>query len=174
MMQSSPYIRSRWFEDIPVGEFHVFGSHTFSELEIIEFGSKYAPEIYHTDPVASLDTKHRGLIASGWHINAIWMRLMVEYMERVARGVRDGRRNGAGVSIKDLVWHQPVRPGHTLTFTYEIIEKSNRVVRNKWGIVTSRNEAFNQYNNLAMSFTIDILAERNPENLSPTESTSNA
>ena len=32
-MDKSPYIRSRWFEDIPVGEFHVFGSYTFSEKE---------------------------------------------------------------------------------------------------------------------------------------------
>ena len=34
-MDQVPYIRSRWFEDIPVGEFHVFGSHTFSEMEIV-------------------------------------------------------------------------------------------------------------------------------------------
>lgn len=161
-MQAKPYIRSRWFEDIPVGEFHVFGSHTFSELEIIEFGEKYAPEIYHTDPVGALDTPHRGLIASGWHINAIWMRLMVEYMERFASGVQDGRRNGAGMGLQDLQWHRPVRPGHTLTFTYEIIEKPARIVRNKWGIIRSRNEAFNQYNELVMSFVIDILAELNP------------
>jgi acyl dehydratase len=168
-MQPRPYIRSRWFEDIPIGEFHVFGTHTFSELEIIEFGEKYAPEVHHTDPVAALDTIHRGIIASGWHINAIWMRLMVDYMERFAQGVQDGRRNGAGVGIKDLIWHQHVRPGHTLTFTYEIIEKSHRVVRNKWGMIKSRNEAFNQYNELVMSFTIDILAERNPKNLADAE-----
>jgi acyl dehydratase len=173
-MPPRPYIRSRWFEDIPIGEFHVFGAHTFSELEIIEFGKKYAPEVHHTDPVAALDTIHRGIIASGWHINAIWMRLMVEYMERFAQGVQDGRRNGAGVSIKDLIWHRPVRPGHTLTFTYEIIEKSDRVVRNKWGMITSRNEAFNQYNELVMSFTIDILAELNPNNLSGAETAPHA
>ena len=40
-MDRSPYIRSRWFEDIPVGEFHVFGSYTFSEKEIVEFGKKF-------------------------------------------------------------------------------------------------------------------------------------
>ena len=120
-MQNNPFIRSRWFDDIPVGEFHVFGSHTFSELEIIEFGKKYAPEIYHTDPVAALDTYHRGLIASGWHLTAMWMRMMVDYMEHFARGVQDGRRNGAGLGLQDLEWYETVRPGHTLTYTYEII-----------------------------------------------------
>ncbi len=161
-MSTQPYIRSRWFEDIPVGEFHVFGTHTFSELEIIEFGRKYAPEIYHTDPEAARDTLHRGLVASGWHVIAVWMRLMVDYMERFAAGVQDGRRNGAGMGVEDLQWLQPVRPGHTLTFTYEITEKPDRVVRDRWGIIRSRNEAFNQYNERVMSFNIDILAERRP------------
>lgn len=163
-MPVNPYIRSRWWEDIPVGEFHVFGSHTFSELEIIEFGRRYAPEIYHTDPTGAIDTPYRGLIASGWHITAMWMKLMVEYMERYASGVQDGRRNGAGIGLQDLEWYLPVRPGHTVTFTYEITDKPGGIVRDRWGIVRSRNEAFNQYNERVMSFNIDILAERNPDN----------
>ncbi len=163
MSEKSPIIRSRWFEDIPVGEFHVFGTHTFGEKEIIDFGKKYAPQTYHTDPVAARDSIYNGLVASGWHLCAIWMKLMVVYMERFAMGVRDGRRNGAGVGFKDMKWIKPVRPGHTLTFTYEIIEKPDRVVRGKWGVIRSRNEAFNQYGELVFSFIIDILAERAPK-----------
>ena len=75
-MRSSDYIRNRWYEDIPVGEFHVFGSHTFSELEIIEFSEKYAPEIYHTDPVAAQDTVYKGLVVPGWQITSMWMVFM--------------------------------------------------------------------------------------------------
>lgn len=156
--------RSRWFEDIPVGEFHVFGSHTFGEKEIIDFGKRYAPQPYHTDPEAALDTHYRGLVASGWHVSAIWMKLMVSYMERFATGVRDGRRNGAGVGFQNMKWIKPVRPGHTLTYTYEIIDKADKIVRGQWGIIRSRNEAYNQYGELVFTFEIDILAELNPEN----------
>lgn len=162
-MTDRQFIRSRWFEDIPVGEFHVFGSYTFSEQEIIDFGNKYAPEVYHTDPDAAVDTIYRGLVASGWHIAAIWMKLMVSYMERFATGVQDGRRNGAGVGMRDIEWLVPVRPGHTLTFTYEIIDKPDKVIRDRWGIIRSRNEAFNQNNARVFSFEADILAERNPD-----------
>lgn len=162
-MRIEPYVRSRWFEDIPVGEFHVFGSHTFTELEIVEFGRKYAPEPYHVNLEDAYDTPYRGLVACGWHVTAIWMKLMVSYMERFARGVRDGRRNGAGMGLQDLEWIRPVRPGHTITFTYEITEKLDHTVREKWGIIRSRNEAYNQYNQLVMSFSIDILAEMNRE-----------
>ena len=68
MAYTDNFIRTRWFEDIPIGEFHVFGSHTFSEQEMIEFGTLYAPQIYHTDPEQALETRYRGLIASDWHI----------------------------------------------------------------------------------------------------------
>ena len=54
MAYTDNFIRTRWFEDIPIGEFHVFGSHTFSEQEMIEFGTLYAPQIYHTDPEQAL------------------------------------------------------------------------------------------------------------------------
>ncbi|NIB40357.1 MaoC family dehydratase [Pseudomaricurvus alkylphenolicus] len=162
-MNKTPYIRTRWFEDIPVGEFHVFGTHTFGEKEIIDFGNKYDPQPFHVDPELARDSAFRGLVASGWHICAIWMKMMVTYMERYATGVKDGRRNGAGVGFQDLRWIKPVRPGHTLTFTYEIVEKTDQVVRGKWGVIRSRNEAFNQYGELVFSFVIDILAERRPE-----------
>lgn len=163
MSEPDVYFRTRWFEDIPVGEFHVFGNHTFGEKEIIEFGRRYAPYTMHTDPELARDELHNGLVASGWHICSIWMRLMVTYMERYATGVKDGRRNGAGTGFRHMRWLKPVRPGHNLTFTYEIIEKPDKVVRNRWGIIRSRNEAYNQYGELVFTFEVDILAERNPE-----------
>lgn len=159
-MSETSFLRSRWFEDIPVGEFHVFGSYTFSEQEIIDFGKLYTPQIYHTDPEAALDTRYRGLVASKWHICAIWMRQMVDYMERYALGAEDGRRNGAGARIEDLEQCVPVKSGHTLTFTHEIIDKPNRVIRENWGIIRSRNEAFNHKDELVPRFNIDILADR--------------
>ena len=87
---------------------------------------------------------------------------MVDYMERYALGVEDGRRNGAGVRIEDLEQFVSVKSGHTLTFTHETIDKPDRVIREKWGIIRSRNEAFNHRGELALRFNIDILAERAP------------
>ena len=157
---SALYLRNRWFDDIPIGEFHVFGSNTFSELELVEFAERYAPTPEFLDPDAARQLRWGGLVASPWHLCAMCMRKMVDYMEIYAQGVNDGRRNGAGVAILNLDWLEPVRQGNTLTYTYEIISKSDKVVRDRWGIIRSRNEAFNQYGNKVMSFEIDILAER--------------
>lgn len=159
---SELYLRNRWFEDIPVGEFHVFGSHTLSELEMVEFAQQFAPQPEFVDPDAARGLRWGGLVATPWHLCALWMSKMVDYMEVYAQGVNDGRRNGAGVAIRELEWLEPVRPGHTLTFTYEITGKPDRVVRDRWGIICSRNEAFNQYGSKVMAFEIDILAERAP------------
>ncbi len=156
------FLRDRWFEDIPIGEFHVFGAHTFSELELVEFATKYDPRPQFTDPILARQSHWQGLVATPWHLTAMWMRKMVDYMEIYAQGVNDGRRNGAGVAIRALEWLEAVRPGHTITYTYEITQKHDRVIREKWGLITSRNEAFNQYGTRVMSFEIDILAERAP------------
>ena len=129
-MTKASFLRSRWFEDIPVGEFHVFGSYTFSEQEMVDFGTAYAPQSYHNDPDAAMNTRYKGLIASYWHICSIWMRLMVDYMEGYSLGVVDGRRNGAGLGFQELNMSKHVRPGHTLTFSHEIIEKSKKIVQN--------------------------------------------
>lgn len=161
-MNMQNYIRNRWYEDIPIGEFHVFGSHTFSEKECIDFAKKYSPEYFHTFPDEAFESPYRGLVACEWHLVSIWMKLMVSYMERFATGVRDGRRNGAGVKVTEMVWHHPVRPGHTLTYTYEIVDKVDHKIRDKWSVLRSRNEAFNQNNVLVFSFEVDILAERKP------------
>jgi acyl dehydratase len=167
MAYTDNFIRTRWFEDIPIGEFHVFGSHTFSEQEMIEFGTLYAPQIYHTDPEQALETRYRGLIASDWHICATWMRLMVNYMEKYALGVEDGRRNGAGLGFIGLKLLQPVRPGHTLTFSHEIIAKPDKIIREKWGIIRSRNEAINHRGEVVFRVLIDILAQRDPGPTTP-------
>ena len=88
---------------------------------------------------------------------------MVNYMESYALGVEDGRRNGAGISVENLEVFKPVKSGHTLTFSHKIVEKPDKVLREKWGIIRSRNEAFNHRNELVMRFFIDILAERRPK-----------
>jgi acyl dehydratase len=53
---------------------------------------------------------------------------------------------------------EPVKSGHMLTFAHEIVKKTDKIVRRRWGIIRSRNEAFNHRNELVMRFFINILA----------------
>ena len=92
---------------------------------------------------------------------------MVNYMEKYALGVEDGRRNGAGIGFVGLKLLQPVRPGHTLTFSHEIIAKPDKIIREKWGIIRSRNEAINHRGEVVFRVLIDILAQRDPGPTTP-------
>ncbi len=93
------------------------------------------------------------------------MRIMLDYMENYTLGVEDGRRNGAGLGFQDLQVFMPVRPEHTLIFSHEIVEKKDKVIANKWGIIRSHNEAENHRGELVLRFFVEILAERDPAKL---------
>ena len=66
-----------WWEDIEIGTRRELGSYTFTEEEVIRFARKYDPQIFHLDPEAAKQTMFGGLIASGWHTAAIWMKLAI-------------------------------------------------------------------------------------------------
>ena len=58
-----------------------------------------------------------------------------------------------------------MRPGHTLIFSHEIVEKKDKVIADKWGIISTRNQAVNHRGELALRFFVEILAERDPAKL---------
>ena len=71
----------------------------------------------------------------------------------------------AGLGFQNLQVFTPARPSHTLIFSHEIVEKKNKVIADKWGIISSRDEAVNQRGELVLRFFGEILAERDPAKL---------
>jgi acyl dehydratase len=107
----------RYFEDIPVDEEVEFGEWTLTEDEIIEFAEQWDPQPIHVDPEAAAESVHGGIIASGLHTVAIAMRLWVlEWLQDVS--------NLGARGLSELTWHDPVRPGETLTVTGCATEKT--------------------------------------------------
>ena len=143
----------QWWEDIEIGARGELGRYTFTQVEIIRFAKKYDPQVFHVDPEAAKQSVFGGLIASGWHTVAVWMKLAV----RSGGGEKDEGHNRplrAGVSpgFEDLRWLKPVRPGMTLTYSTEVIEKVELRSRPEWGLIKSRNEARDESAALVMSF----------------------
>jgi acyl dehydratase len=50
-------------------------SHTITEEKIIEFGQRWDPQPFHTDPVAAEESIFGGLVASSVHLFAIAVKL---------------------------------------------------------------------------------------------------
>ena len=128
---------SLWWEDFEVGETLEMGRHTFSEAEILDFGRRYDPQPFHTDPVAAKSAVFGGLVASGWHTCAVGMRLMVEsYISKT--------HSLGSPGIDQIRWLKPVRPGDTLTYTRTVIESRASTTRKGVGLVKQRWQAVNQ------------------------------
>ena len=151
----------QYFEDIAIGARRVAGSYTFTEDEIVRFAKKYDPQPFHIDPVAANDGPFGGLVASGWHTVSVWMKVTVT--NRALDG-NPGETLRAGVSpgFEDLKWLKPVRPGTTLIYSSEVVEKVELKSRPEWGLVKSRNEARDASGELYMSFIGKGFVARRP------------
>lgn len=137
---------SGWFEDIEIGARRELGAHTFTQDEIITFAKKYDPQVFHIDPEAAKHSMFGGLIASGWHTAGMWMRLVID--------AEAGALNRGGVSpgFEDMRWQKPVRPGMTISYSTEVIEKVELKSRPELGLVKSRNEGRDEAGELCFSF----------------------
>ncbi|HEY2069545.1 MAG TPA: MaoC family dehydratase [Rhizomicrobium sp.] len=153
-----------YWEDVELGTRRELGGYTFTEEEIIRFGRKYDPQVFHIDPEAAKHSIFGGLIASGWHTAAIWMKLAIESRARDSEsgGVKV-QRSGVSPGFEDMQWLKPVRPGMTLTYTSETFEKVELRSRPELGLIKTRNEARDEAGELVMRFTGKGFMQRRPK-----------
>jgi acyl dehydratase len=95
-------------EDIAVGRRYEFGSHTLSREEILGFAREWDPLYLHADEAAAEAGPFGGLIASGIHTLAVYMRL-------AAPAIWQHTAMVAGRALREIQFPRPVRPGTTVT-----------------------------------------------------------
>jgi acyl dehydratase len=154
----------KYFEDLAVGDTDEIGSFTFSAENIKRFARDYDPQRFHVDEAAAEASLYGGLIASGWQVAAIWMKLLVAHQEmEVARAQLLGKpvvKLGPSPGFSNMVWAKPVRPGDTLRYSVEIAAKKESASRPEWGIVSMLSSAMNQQGEQAFKFDGVVFWER--------------
>src|SRR5262249_61220994 len=68
----------RYFEDFHVGQKFAFGHYEVTKAEILEFAKEFDPQPHHLDEEAAKHSMLGGLSASGWHVCAMTMRMVVD------------------------------------------------------------------------------------------------
>jgi acyl dehydratase len=126
-----------YWEDLLPGQVHELGSRAVSEEEIVAFAREWDPQPFHVDPEAAKGSPFGGLIASGWHTGAMWMRL---YVDSLLGG--DAAMGSPG--IEELRWLAPVRPGDTLQGRLTVLDAKPSERRPDRGTVRIRGEMVNQ------------------------------
>lgn len=130
-----------YWEDVAIGTHRDIGTYTFTEEEIIAFAKKYDPQVFHLDPIAAKNSMFGGLIASGWHTAAIWMKLSIAERKSAAAAGNPLQRAGVSPGFVDMKWLKPVRPGMTLRYSAEVTGKTELRSRPDIGLVETRNQA---------------------------------
>jgi acyl dehydratase len=147
----------RTFEDFEPGQVYELGSKVVTADEIVAFARQFDPQPFHVDPEAAKDSVFGGLIASGWHTGAMWMRLYVDSLL--------GGGSGQGSSgIEELRWLAPVRPGDTLSGRLIVLEATPSESHPERGTIRIRGEMVNQDGVTVMSMiSRGRFARRSPQ-----------
>ncbi len=139
-----------------IGERLDYGTHTFTEEEIIRFARKYDPQPFHIDPEAARNSIFGALCASGWHTTSMWMRLAVDYRPVWMQSLRDRGLPepflGPSTGVLDMSWLYPVYAGDTIRYYNEFIDKRERRQNREWGIAITRAEGYNQSGDKVITF----------------------
>lgn len=135
--RDSQPLMTKYFEDFAIGEQIELGSVRVTGAAIIEFARQFDPQPFHVNPEAAAATPFGGLIASGWHTCALYMRLLYDGM------IRDSSSEGSP-GMDDLRWLAPVRPGDTLRARYVVIDAQSSQTKPNRGTVHFRSEMINQ------------------------------
>jgi acyl dehydratase len=139
-------------DDVTPGQRFTSASHIIDADEIRAFAREFDPQPFHLDEEAAKGTFFGGLAASGWHVAAITMKLLVGDAAPFQGGVI-----GAGGEIS---WPKPTRPGDVLTVESEVLEVTPSRSRPDRGMVTMRSETRNQRGEVAQVLTAKLMVPR--------------
>lgn len=144
-------VSERWFDDFTVGEVFETAAHELTEQRIIEFGSEFDPQVFHTDPQAAAGTIYGGLIASGWHTGSVLMKLLATTL---------GPSSLGSPGCDKLRWLAPVRPGDRLRLRITVLQARPSATKPDRGVLVYGHELSNQDGVVVMSMESTMLMRR--------------
>ncbi|MBI3635835.1 MAG: MaoC family dehydratase [Candidatus Rokubacteria bacterium] len=144
----------RYLEDFAPGDVIVLGSRRVTRDEIVAFAREFDPQPFHTDDEAAKSSIYGGLLASGWHTTALFMRMFYD-------GLLKDLASMGSPGVDELRWLQPVRAGDTLSGRLTVLDVTPSRSKSDRGIVRSLGEVLNQRGEVVMKLTgLSLIARR--------------
>jgi acyl dehydratase len=144
-----------YFDDFRLGEKTDLGRYPVTEAEILAFARQYDPQPMHTNHEFAARGPFGGLIASGWHSCAMFMRLQADAMLKQSSAI-------ASPGVDGIRWVRPVRAGDVLRAEAEVVEIVPSRHRPDRGLVKHDCKVFNQKDELVMTLRTLALFARKP------------
>jgi acyl dehydratase len=144
-----------YFQDFYVDQRITFGRYTVTQAEIIEFAKRYDPQAFHVNQDHPLTTELGGIMASGWHSTAIFMRLAVDaYLGDAAVLTSPG--------VDALQWLAPVRAGDVLSGEATVERARLSASKPDRGILTTGVVLWNQQDIEVLKMTTHVFIRVRP------------
>jgi acyl dehydratase len=140
-------------EDFIAGSTALYGPRTITREEIIAYAAEFDPQPMHLDEEAARATMLGGLIASGWHLCALLMRM-------IADGFVLASASLGSPGVEEVKWLKPVRPGDRLSVRATVLETRPSNSRPGMGLVTFRYEMLNQSDACVMTLVSTMMMAR--------------
>jgi acyl dehydratase len=145
----------KYFEDVEIGETTRFGRYEVTREEIVDYARQFDPQPFHLDEEAARASMFGGLIASGWHTGAMFIRMVCDDMVPEAA-------TAGSMGFDDLKWLKPVRPGDVLSVESVVRGKSESRSRPDRGTVKIESRVSNQRGEVVMSLVSLVIYLRRP------------
>jgi len=143
---------SHW-EDFAVGSVAHYGPRTITREEIIAFANEFDPQSMHADEEAARGTMRGGLVASGWHICAVQMRMIADGFVLAAASM-------GSPGVEEVRWLKPVRPGDSLTVRATVLDTRPSQSRPGMGLIKFRYDMLDQSEECVMTLVSTMLIAR--------------
>lgn len=145
-----------YFEELKAGLTVELGTIHVTTEDIVEFARRYDPQPFHVDVDAAQASSFAGLVASGIHTLALFMRQFVD-------GVLADAASIGSPGMDAVRWPRPVRPGDSLTCLYTVKSVRPSESRPQWGVVLGQGRADNQDGETVLSLSVVNLIARRPQ-----------
>lgn len=141
------------FEDFTVGSCETFGNYHLEKDAVIEYAKKWDPQPFHVDEEKAKRSVYKGLTASGSHLFAISVLLIMQREIKV--------KVIAMLGIEELQFKHPARPGDQLFMTHECLDKRESENKDDRGIVKDRITLKNQNDDIVLTYVDNMLIAKN-------------
>lgn len=132
------------------------GTYAVTEEEILEFGRRFDPQPFHTDPARAADSEFGGLVAPGCLTFCIRNALLHQLPARPALI--------AGLGVENLELSHPVRAGDRLSLRSTVLDRRRSRSRPDRGIVRIEYRVENQEGRAVLSMRASMLVKaRSPD-----------
>src|SRR3954452_1945142 len=142
-------MKEHYFDDLKPGDRFKSEPLNVTVKEVVEFAHKFDPQMFHLSRRRAERSIFKGLIASGWHIAAMSMRLFVKTLNFAEGAI--------GLGVDELRWPTAVRPDDMLRVETEILEARPSRSRPNVGIIRLRNVTLNQKDQIVQTMTANAL-----------------